>query len=140
MDFGIHFHTVGLNQLAASLVVTLALDALHLGEQLCEQATQFLVVIDADIGLTVTLHVLDDIVLLAMLIAPLADELAVTHVGLLDILARNDAGQLGHQTIHDILVILSLISIHVGENAKFHQLRIGKIIEGEQVGTALLER
>ena len=48
VDGGINLHAVGLDELASSLVVTFALDALNLGEQFTEQDTQFLVVVDVN--------------------------------------------------------------------------------------------
>ena len=49
MKLGVDFYSVGLYQFVAGLVVTLALDALHLAEQLPEEFAECLVVVDSDV-------------------------------------------------------------------------------------------
>ena len=142
VNLGINLHSVGLYQLAACLKVTLALDALHLGKQLAKEGTQLLVVVNLDVGLATSLlvfHNLNNLVFLAHLVAPLANELAVAHVRLLNVLARLDAGELGEKTVHDVLVVLGLLGVRIFEDAKLHEFGIGKIIQSEEVGATFFE-
>ena len=139
VNLGIYLHAVVLDEFASGLEVAFALDALHFLEQLAKEVAKLLVVVNLDIGLATTLNELDYLVLFALLQAPLADELAVAHVALLDVLARLDAGELGEQTVHDVLVILSLIGVRIVEDAQFYQFGVTQVVESEEVGTAFLE-
>ena len=134
VNLRINLNSIGLNELATCLEVALALDALNLGEQLAKEATKLLVVINLNECLATSLlvlHNLDNFVLLALFVAPLTDELAVAHVRLLDVFAWLDAGELGHESVHDVLVVLSFVGVGVLEDAKLNEFGIGKIIEGK---------
>ena len=76
---------------------------------------------------------------MAILKNPFGDELAVAHVCLLNIVAKFDAVELSHKTIQHILVIFRLISIGVIKDSELLQLGISEVIQGEKVGTSLLE-
>ena len=136
---GVNVDGVGLNQIFAGLVVTLGLDALDLGQQLGKEVTQFLIVVDHKIGLAVTNLLLNHVVLTALLIAPLGNELAVLHVGLGVGTSQLHASELHHQTVADIVGILGLVGILVGHDTQLNHLGIGCEIETEEVGACLLQ-
>ena len=73
-------------------------------------------------------------------IAPAGDEGTVAHVRFLDDMSGLDAHQLRHQTVHHIVIVLTLVSLLVRRQPKLHELVIGQIIESEEVGTCLLYR
>ena len=66
---------------------------------------------------SVSLSDFDHLIHFALLIRPFCDQLAVTHVGLCHILAQLDAHQLGHQSIHDVLVVSGFVSLFVRQKA-----------------------
>jgi hypothetical protein len=80
VELWVNLNSVGLNQSLASLIVTLRLDALNLAEQLAGQSTELNEVVYNNIALAILLNDLDNIVSLTLLVAPLSDKLAVTHM------------------------------------------------------------
>ena len=138
MQIRVDFDAIFLHELSGSLIVSLTLHALDLGQELGEELTQPLVVVDAHIGLTVALHHFHGAI--AVGIAPSCDERTVAHVCFLDDMSGLDAHQLRHQTVHHIVIVLTLVSLLVGREPEFHELVIGQIIESEEVGTRLLYR
>ncbi len=139
MQGGVYVDCVGLNQVLAGLVVTLGLDALDLGQQLGKEVTQFLIVVDYKIGLAVTYLLFNNIVLGTLLIAPLGNEFAVLHVGLGVGTSQFHAGELYHQTVADVVGVLSLVGILVGHDTQFNHLGICSEVETEQVCACLLQ-
>ena len=75
-----------------------------------------------------------------MLQSPVGDERTITHVSLFYLVALLDADALGEQTIHQIGIVLCLVSLVIRSQAKLHQLVVGDIIESKQVGTCFLYR
>ena len=140
MQLGIDLDGIPLDKRLAGLVVAFGLDALHLAEHVAEQSAQFFVIVDHDIRFAVFPNHLNHVVGLAALIAPLADQLAVTHVRLLDVLARLDTRQLGHHAVQDIFRIAGLRHVERGYQPQFHHLRVTQVVEAEEVGAGLLER
>ncbi len=57
----------------------------------------------------------------------------------LDILARLDAHELGHETVEDIFVVFGLIGIWIVKQTKFEQFRIGKIVESKEIGAGFFK-
>ena len=102
MDCGVDLHGIVLDECAAGLIVARRLYALHFAQQLAEELAQSLEVVDHDVALAILLDPLDDVVLLAVLVAPFGYELAVAHVRLLDILACLDTCELCHHAVHDV--------------------------------------
>ena len=140
VQFGVDDDTILFNQIFTALVVAFRFDALYFGQQLSEERAQFLVVVHYHVGLAVAFGKLDYLVGFAVLIGPAGDELTVAHVRLFDILARLDAGELSHQTVHHVLIVSSFVSIGRGEQTQFQNFGIGHVVEGEEVGASLLER
>ena len=60
-------------------------------------------------------------------------------MGFFYIVTRLDTYKLCHQTIHQIGVVLSLISIRTWSKPQFHQLRVGHVVESEQVGARFFD-
>ena len=58
----------------------------------------------------------------------------------LHILTRLNTHKLRHEAVKHILVIFRLIGIRIVEQTEFQQIRVGKIIQGKQVGTRLFKR
>ncbi len=130
---------VGLDQILAGLVITLGLDALDLGQQLGEEVTQFIIVIDYKVSLAVANLLLYHVVLTALLITPLGYKLAVLHVGLCVGAAQLHAGELHHQAVADIVGILGLVGILVRHDSQLHHLGVSGEIESEEVSAGLLQ-
>ena len=74
-----------------------------------------------------------------MLEDPMGDEGAVAHVGFFDVVAGFDADELGHQPVHHIGIILRFVGFCVGGESQFSELRVGHVVESEQVGTSLFD-
>ena len=140
MQLGIDLDGIPLDKRLAGLVVAFGLDALHLAEHVAEQSAQFFVIVDHDIRFAVFPNHLDHVVGLAALIAPLADQLAVAHMRLLDVFARLDTRQLGHHAVQDIFRIAGLRHVERGHQPQFHRLRVTQVVEAEEVGAGFLER
>ena len=62
----------------------------------------------------------------------------VAHVSLFYLVARLNACELSEQAIHHICVILRAIGIERRSESKFCELRVGYIVQSEEVGTRLL--
>ena len=139
MERGVDLHGVGFHKVACGLEVALALDALDFSQQLAEQFAQFLVVVDADVGLAVMLDHLHHAVLLPLLEAPVGHERAVAHVGFLDVVAWLDADELRHQAVHHVGVVLRFEGVLRGEQAEVKQFFVAHIVEAEEVGTGFLD-
>ena len=75
---------------------------------------------------------------LCMVKNPVGNERPVAHVVFLNVSARRYAAQLGHKTVEHVGIIMCLVSIGRWQKSKLHHLRIGHVIESEQVGTRLL--
>ena len=70
VDGRVDFYGIFLHEVASGLIVAFALYALDFAEQTAEKGAQFPVIVDADVGLSVALYVLYDVVGLAMLVGP----------------------------------------------------------------------
>ena len=92
-----------------------------------------------EIGLAVADLFLDHVVLQALFIAPVCNELSVLHMCLHVLLAEGHSCELSEASVADITCILSLICFHVWKNAELNQLRVSKIIESEEVGSGFLK-
>ena len=139
MKLGVDLYGICLDKFGSGGIVALALDALHFGKELTDEFAHLGVVVDFDIGLAVALHEFDYVVGLTFLKHPFGDELTVAHMGLLDVFARFNSGELGHETVEDILVIFGLVGFGVIEQTEFDEFGIGQIIEREKVGAGFLE-
>ena len=140
MQCGVHPDAVVLDQLPACLKISLALDALHLGQEAGKELAQTGVVMYDDKGLPVALFEFDHVLASALLIRPAGYQLAVTHVRLFHVLPRFDAHKLGHQTVHHIMVVSCLVGIGRREKAEFDHLRVCHIVKSEEVGARFLQR
>ena len=136
MQHRVDLDGVALHQLAGGLVVALALDALNLGQQRGNELSQSGIVADAYKRLSLTLEQRHHIALSG---TPMGDEGAVAHVSLFYLVARRDANELRHQTVHHVRVVLCLVSLAVGQQSQFHKLRVGHVVESEEVGSCLLD-
>ena len=77
---------------------------------------------------------------IAVIMTPMSDERSIAHVGLFDLMARGDADELRHQSIHHIGIVLRLIGFTVRQEAELHQFGIRHIIKAEEIGTGFLNR
>ena len=82
MQICVDLDAIFLHKLPCSLIVSLALHALNLSQELSEELTQALIVVDAHIGLAVAFHHFHDAV--AVGIAPSGNKRTVAHVRFLD--------------------------------------------------------
>ena len=139
MDFGVDFHGICLNEIAAGFIVAFRLDALHLGEQLAKEAAEALIVVDAYEGLAVDCDVFNYVFGLAFFIYPLGNELAVAHVSFLYVLARLDAHELGHEAVEDVFVIFGFVCLGIVEDAELDEFGIGEVVERKEVGARFFE-
>lgn len=69
---------------------------------------------------------------------PTGDDSPITHVSLLDLVARLNAHELREQAVHHIVVILTLVSLCIRHKTELYKLWISKIVQSEEVGTRLL--
>ena len=139
MQLGIDLDGIALYEVGTGGVVAFAFDALDLAEKLPEEVAQSAVVVDFYVSLAAALGEFDHLVLFAVLVGPAGDELAVAHVGLLDVLARLDAHELCHEAVEHIFVVFGLIGVGVVAQTEFDELGIGEIVEGEEVGAGFFE-
>ena len=139
VEVEVNLHSVSLDETFAFCVVAFRLNTLNLSEQVAKQATEFLIVVDDEVCLAVANNSLDDVVFQTFLIAPPADESAVLHVSLSDVLAEFDTCELAHETVADEVGILCLVALHVRKDAEFHHLRIGAVIQSKEVGACFFE-
>ena len=116
MQVLVHLHSILLDHLFGGCIVTFRGDALDLSEEFSVETTQPLIVVDLQVMLAVAL---DDLHLFVggVLIDPVGYELTVTHVRLLDVLSRFDTHELGHQTVHLLLVVTGFEGFFVGQKA-----------------------
>ena len=82
MEVVVNIHCIFLYQCLAGGIIALGLDALDFREQFAEEFPESRIVINDEVGLTVTDLFLYHIVLQSFVIAPLGNELAVLHVRL----------------------------------------------------------
>ena len=128
-----------LYQLTAGLEVALRLDALNLAQLLAEDSTQLVEVVYNEVTLAILNDPLDNIVGLTELVCPLRDELTVTHVSLLNILAQLDTRELSHSAVHNVRSVLSLCYVEVRDKAELNHFRVAQVVECEEVCASLLE-
>ena len=145
MQGWVDVHGIFLHQLAGRLIITLALDTLNLSKQFSKQMAELPVIIHLHIGsggYDISLSILQGILgrsiahlfchqlhgTLGMLQRPPGYEGTVSHVRLLNLVALLDADGLGEQSVHQITVILRLVSLVVRSQSQFHQLVVGYII------------
>ena len=74
-----------------------------------------------------------------MFVDPLGDELAVAHMGFLNIFAGFDTHQLSHKTIENVFVIFGFVCVGIIKQANLDQFGVGEIIEREKIGAGLLD-
>ena len=139
VQFGVDFHTVGLNEIFPGFIVAGRFDALYLGQQFADECAHLFVVVDHNVGLAVAFFQFENLVVGSLLHNPAGNELAVAHVRFLDVLAGNDAGELCHQAVHHVTIIFSFIGFGIGQEAQLDEFLIGQEVEGEEVGAGLFE-
>ena len=137
MQVGIDLDGIALYQLTGSVEVALTLDALDLCQQTSKERAQGLIVGDAHEGFAFAFLHLDNAP--TLFIAPMGYQRTVAHVGLLYLATGFDADELRHQTVHDIAIVLCLVSLIIGQQSQLHELMVGNIIETKEVGTCLLD-
>ena len=86
-------------------------------KQLGEKTAKLDIIIDNEISLSVFNFFLDYIVLSALFVAPLCNELAVLHVGLCVWTTEFDAGELDHQTVSDVIGIFGFVGLRIRHDA-----------------------
>ena len=69
----------------------------------------------------------------------MGDEGTVAHVSFLDLMTRLDAYQLRHETIHDIRIILGLISLRIRQQSQVDKFLVSHVIQSKEVSTRLLD-
>ena len=139
VEVRLYLYCVALNKCLTSLVVTLRLNALNLAKKRTKELAEAYEVVYNNIVLAILLNDLYNILSLTLLLAPLSDELAVTHVRLLYILTKLDTRKLCLHTIHDILAVLCPCNVECGDKTNLNELLVAEVIECEEVCTCLLE-
>ena len=136
MDGGIDLHTVGFDETTCGFVVTLALDALHFGQERTEEVAHLGIVVDANEGFAFLLHKLHagfrGFALFGLLEYPMGDESTVAHVSFFDVVAGLDAYELRECTVLDVGVVGCLVSIGIRREPQLGELGIGQIVEGKR--------
>ena len=89
-----------------------------------EQAAQFLVVVNLEIGFSFADDALDDVFGAPFFPGPAGNELTIPHVCFFDLLAGLDAIELSHQAAHDVAVILRATNVEGRHHPDFHELGI----------------
>ena len=69
----------------------------------------------------------------------MGDERTVAHVGFLNLVTGLDAYQLRHQAIHDIGIVLGLISLGIGQESQVDEFLVSHVIQSKEVCTRLLD-
>ena len=138
MQVLVHLHSVFLDHCFSSRVIAFGSDALNLAEQLAIQTTNALVIIDLEVVFAIAFDNLY-LFVLSVLIYPKGNQLTVAHVRFLDVFAWLDTHELGHETIHHLLVVEALVCLFILQQTELYQLRVSHIVETEQVGTCLLD-
>ena len=77
---------------------------------------------------------------LGMLQRPPGNEGTVSHVRLLYLVTLLDSDSLGEQTVHQITVILRLVSFIIRSQPQLNQLMVSHIVQTEEIGSRLLYR
>ena len=75
-----------------------------------------------------------------LFVHPPSNQLTVSHVRFLNVITRLNAHQLCHQPIHDVFVILRLVCFGITQQSELDQLRIGQVVESEDVCPRLFQR
>ena len=134
----VDLHGVFLDHLFRGSVVAFGSDALDFCEEFTVETAEALIIVDSEVMFAVTL---DDLHLFVrrVLIDPVGDELAVAHVRLLDVLARLDTHELGHEAVHLLLVVTGFEGFFVGQKTQFHEFRIAQEIQAEEVCAGFLD-
>ena len=157
MQVWIDIHGILLYQLACCLEITLALDSLNLCKEFSEKMTELPVIIHLHIGAggyDISLSILQGILgrsiayffrnqfhgSLGMLQRPPGNEGTVSHVRLLYLVTLLDSDSLGEQTVHQITVILRLVSFIIRSQPQLNQLMVSHIVQTEEIGSRLLYR
>ena len=95
---------------------------------LAEKVAQFTVVVDAHESAAVDIGEFHHIVRFPFFEHPFGNQLAVAHVSFLNILARLNTHELGHQTVEHVFVVFGLVCVGAIEQAEFDQFGIGQVI------------
>ena len=135
MQSRINLHGIIFNQCTGTFKITGRFDSLNFSQQFTEQLTDFLIIIDYDIGLSVLLHHFDHFVGSSFFKYPAGNQLTVAHMSFFDIISRFDTYKLCHQTIHQESIIFSFISLCIRNKFQFYQFRVSHVVQSEQVGT-----
>ena len=69
----------------------------------------------------------------------MGDEGTVAHVSFLNLVTGLDAYQLCHQAIHDIRIVLGLISLGIGQESQVDEFLVSHIIQAKEVSTRFLD-
>ena len=123
----------------SGLVVAFRLDPLDFCQQVSEQSPQGLVVVYDEVCLSLAYLLLNHLVSQAVFVAPFRDELAVLHVRLGVGTAEFDAAELHHQTVADVAGVFGLVGLGVRHDAELHHLRVGAVVQAEEVGAGFLQ-
>ena len=146
MELMIELDAILFHQIASSLKVTFALDALHLSKELCKEVTQMIIIIDAKIRLkdlslfSINLLFDDFGSAIRVLQAPVGYDSAVSHVCFLDVISQFYADRLSKQAIHHVRIISGMESLRVGEKSQFDKFLVSHIVKTEEVSACFLYR
>ena len=124
MQLRVNFDAVIFNQAARAGKVAFALHALNLSKQFSEEFAQSRIVVDLHVSFAALFHEFDYFIRLTLLVSPMSDERAVAHVRLFQVVARLNADQLRHKSVHHIRIILRLVSICVGRESQLDQFGV----------------
>ena len=104
-----------------------------------KEVPECIVIVDHKIGFAIPLLALDDLVGQSFLVSPRGIELAIAHVRFFEILTGLQAAQLEHESVADVSVVLGFAHFEAWHDAKFNELGVHDIVQGDQVGPGFLE-
>ena len=139
MKLRVYVYGIGFNECLSGLIVSFGLDALDFGKKLCKQGAELHVVVDHKVSFSVTDLLFNHIVLGALFVAPLGNELAVLHVGLSVGAAKLHACELDHEAVADVIGVFGLICLRVRHYAKLYHLGVCGEIQAEKVCAGFLQ-
>ena len=126
MQLWVYLYCIGFHQMLCRFEVAFALYALNLSQQTGKELAKGLVVIYLDVVLAISLCYLYDTI--GMLITPVGYQCTIAHVGFLYVVSKLNANILGHHAIHDVGVVIRLISLFIRRQAQFHEFLVSYIV------------
>ena len=137
MKFLIDSDSIFFNHFFSSFEVASRFDTLNFAQEVAKQATESFVIVHYYEIFTIAFFNFNHTI--TFFNHPFRDQLTVTHVCLFDVIAKFDTSSLSHQTVLDVSIVLSFVSVHVRKDAEVNHFLVSHIVKTKQVSTCFFD-